>query len=81
MSKRMSRTSPPMISPHCDTNFPHDKLKTRMADVISKAYEGSGKTYISVYSTSASFANKHKKDTKAYTKDCLLYTSPSPRDH
>jgi len=39
-----------------------------MADVISKAYEGSGKTYISVYSTSASFVNKHKKDTKAYTK-------------
>jgi len=51
------------------TNIPHDKLKTRMADVISKAYEGSGKTYISVYSTSASFVNKHKKDTKAYTKD------------
>ena len=23
------------------TNIPHDKLKTRMADVISKAYEGS----------------------------------------
>ena len=54
------------------TNIPHDKLKTRMADVISKAYEGSGKTYISVYSTSASFVNKHKKDTKAYTKDQLI---------
>ena len=36
------------------TNIPHDKLKTLMADVISKAYEGSGKTYISIYSTSAS---------------------------
>ena len=54
------------------TNIPHDKLKTRMADVISKAYEGSGKTYISVYSTSASFVNKHKQDTKAYTKDQLI---------
>ena len=50
------------------TNIPHDILKTRMADVISKAYEGSGKTYISIYSTSASFVNKHKQDTKAYTK-------------
>ena len=54
------------------TNIPHDKLKTRMADVISKAYEGSGKTYISIYSTSASFVNKHKQDTKAYTKDQLI---------
>ena len=54
------------------TNIPHDKLKTRMADVISTTYEGSGKTYISVYSTSASFVNKHKKDTKAYTKDQLM---------
>ena len=27
---------------------------------------------ISVYSTSASFVNKHKKDTKAYTKDQLI---------
>ena len=43
-----------------------------MADVISKAYEGSGKTYISIYSTSASFVNKHKQDTKAYTKDQLI---------
>ena len=50
------------------TNIPHDKLKTRMADVISKAYEGSGQTYISVYSTSASFVNKHKQDTKAYQR-------------
>ena len=53
-------------------DIPHDKLKTRMADVISKAYEGSGKTYISVYRTSASFVNKHNKDTKAYTKDQLI---------
>ncbi len=54
------------------TNIPHDKLKTRMVDVISKAYEGSGKTYISVYSTNVSFVNKHKHDTKAYTKDQLI---------
>ena len=47
------------------TNIPHDKLKTRMADVINKAYEGSGKTYISVYSTNTSFVNKHKQDMKA----------------
>ena len=43
-----------------------------MADVISKAYEGPGETYISVYSTSASFVNKHKKATKAYTNDQLI---------
>ena len=43
-----------------------------MADVISKAYEGAGKTYIGVYSTNASFVNKHKQDTKAYIKDQLI---------
>ena len=47
------------------TNIPHDKLNTRMADVISKAHEGSSKTYTSVYSTNASFVNKHKQDTKS----------------
>ena len=63
------------------TNIPHDRLTPRMADVISKAYEGSGKTYISIYSTSASFVNKHKKDTKAYTKDQLIEMMNYPIDN
>ena len=54
------------------TNIPHDKLKERMAKVISDAYEGDGRKYISVYTSGASFVNNPKSTTKAYTKEQLI---------
>ena len=54
------------------TNIPHSKLKERMASVISKAYEGMDKKFISVYPTSAQWVNAPKATTKAYNKDGLI---------
>ena len=54
------------------TNIPHSKLKERMASVISKAYEGMDKKFISVYPTSAQWVNAPKATTKAYNKEGLI---------
>ena len=43
-----------------------------MKNVITRAYEGMGKEYISVYRTQAKWVNSHKESTKAYTKDQLI---------
>ena len=43
-----------------------------MAKVISDAYEGDGRNYISVYTSGASFVNNPKSTTKAYTKEQLI---------
>ena len=53
------------------TNIPHNKLKERMTQVISDAYEGDGRKYISVYTSGASFVNNPESTTKAYTKEQL----------
>ena len=54
------------------TNIPHSKLKTRMASVISVAYEGMGKGYINVYRISARWLTTPQETTKAYDKDDLI---------
>ena len=43
-----------------------------MAQVISDAYEGDGRKYISVYTSGASFVNNPKSKTKACTKEQLV---------
>ena len=49
------------------TNIPHKKLKARMTSVVSKAFEGTGKKFVSVYSSSARWINSPKQSSLAYT--------------
>ena len=51
------------------TSIPHDKLKERMAQAISDAYEGEGRKCISVHTSAAGFVNNLKSKTKDYTKE------------
>ena len=54
------------------TKIPHSKLKARMKSVMSAAYEGMNKKYISVYRTNAKWVNTPKETTKAYSKGDLI---------
>ena len=54
------------------TAIPHTKLKTAMKSIISRAFEGSGKRCISVYSTRAQWTESPKPTTKAYTQSELI---------
>ena len=45
------------------TNIPHNKLKERMTKVMSDAYEGDGRKYISVFTSGAGFVNNPKPTT------------------
>ena len=42
------------------TNMPHKRLKERMKQVVEEAYEGTGKTHLSVYKTKAAWVNNPK---------------------
>ena len=53
------------------TSIPHDLLKRQLAWVIKKAFKSSGKTFISVYKSGASWTNSPKKNTLAL--DCKKF--------
>ena len=54
------------------TAIPHLKLKERITKIVQEAYEGTGKTFLSVYKTRAAWVNKPKADTIAYTMQELI---------
>ena len=51
------------------TKIPHDKLKERIQDIISRSFKGMNKKYISVNNYSARWVNK---DGKGYLITCKL---------
>ena len=50
------------------TSIPHKQLKTRLAQVIKKAFESSKKCFISIYKNDARWTNSPKENTQAL--DC-----------
>ena len=43
-----------------------------MKSVVSKAFEGTGKKFVSVYSSSARWINRPKQSSLAYTKKDVI---------